>query len=229
MTTNVPAKNGKTRTLEECEANIERHLKSFWEMAEEYRYIRDNKLYRKNHQSWETYCKDRWGLSKTTVNTTIRAADVRASLAAQNGQDPDRVLPQVTDQAAALLVVPDEDERAEVWQEAVRRRGGAAPSSITVKEVIKDRRNGATPAPREPTPIQLARTKMRAVETAGTDFKTAVNELVACIDDLESEDAQRAAYAIVETVHVVIGALQDGGYLPEQVARVVTGGANVGS
>lgn len=50
--------------LIECEAIIKADLKGFLAVGRALAEIRDNRLYRETHKTFEKYCKDRWDLSK---------------------------------------------------------------------------------------------------------------------------------------------------------------------
>lgn len=67
--------------LHDCEAVIERGLKTFYEVGEALLTIRDNRLYRLDYSTFEEYCRERWQMSKTHANRLIGAAGVIANLA----------------------------------------------------------------------------------------------------------------------------------------------------
>jgi hypothetical protein len=63
------------RTLAECEAVIEAGLTTFVEVGEALLHIRDNRLYRQGHRTFEVYCRERWGFSKVRATQLITAAE----------------------------------------------------------------------------------------------------------------------------------------------------------
>lgn len=65
--------------LRECETVIERGLATFVEVGTALARIRDGRLYRATHATFEDYCRERWGFSRNYANKQIAAAEtVRA-------------------------------------------------------------------------------------------------------------------------------------------------------
>jgi hypothetical protein len=58
--------------------------------------IRDSRLYRENYSTFEAYCRERWGMSKTHSNRLIDASDVVRTLT------PSGVIPTYEAQAREL-------------------------------------------------------------------------------------------------------------------------------
>jgi hypothetical protein len=63
-------------TLADCEAVIERGLTTFVEVGEALATIRDARLYKDTHGTFEDYCRERWGFSRRHSNRLIEAAEV---------------------------------------------------------------------------------------------------------------------------------------------------------
>lgn len=61
-------------SLHRCEQVIERGLKTFVEVGEALIEIRDSRLYRQTHQTFEAYCSERWGMSQTRAFHMMDAA-----------------------------------------------------------------------------------------------------------------------------------------------------------
>lgn len=219
----------KVRTLEECEASIERCLKSFWEMGEDYRCIRDNNLYKQGEhktRKWADYCKERWGLANSTVHEVIQASEIRARLAASNIRNSGHVLPQNTYQTLALRRV-DKEEQPAVWVEAVegaRASGREQPTHEELKRVVDRRRETTTPNP-QPTPDNLGHEAAKRMRHQAEGFAISVENLMPHLKHLEDAEAQGCAYEIVKTVHAVIGILEDHGFVGTDVAHGVLGDA----
>jgi len=132
-------------TLADCELRIERGLKSFIDVGEALATIRDSRLYRATHGTFEEYCRQRWNLSRPRAYELISAADVVSGM-------PDTAVPiSSARQANALAAVP-EPERAEVWREAVERTDGR-PTAKVVREVAEERAAPAEPE-RKPLGVQ---------------------------------------------------------------------------
>jgi len=55
---------------------IQNHFESFSKAGDALVEIRDNRLYRETHGTFEDYCRERWEMSKTQANRLIAAAQV---------------------------------------------------------------------------------------------------------------------------------------------------------
>jgi hypothetical protein len=108
--------------LAECETAIERGLATFVEVGQALLRIRDERLYRSSHKTFEEYCRERWGWSKTHANRQIEAAGVAQNLT------PIGVKPENEAQARVLAPLPPDMQR-EVWGKA------AANGKVTAREL----------------------------------------------------------------------------------------------
>lgn len=117
----------RTRQLADCEARIERGLKTFYEVGEALLRIRDQGLYKEAaFSTFEDYCRERWGMSRPRAYQMIEAAEVAANLSTFVD-----VLPQNEAQTrplAPLLPV----EQQQVWQDVLEETGG---NGITAEKV----------------------------------------------------------------------------------------------
>jgi hypothetical protein len=96
--------------------------------------IRDAKLYRENHRTFEDYCRGRWKMSARRGRQLIDAANVFANI--QNGNSCSHsALPQNESVVRPLadLSVPDQQG---VWTEAHKKANGH-PTAEQVKESVK--------------------------------------------------------------------------------------------
>jgi hypothetical protein len=115
------------------EATIERHLDTFVAVGEALLAIRDGRLYRETHDTFEDYCRERWGLARKRGYDLMAAAQVSAVLS------PIGDTPGPANEAVARELAPlrDEPERLrEAWQEAVERHG-PEPTAAEVREIVK--------------------------------------------------------------------------------------------
>ncbi|MBD3882153.1 hypothetical protein IFO70_10320 [Phormidium tenue FACHB-886] len=112
--------------LSHLEAAIERGLKAFHEAGQALAEIRENRLYRDSHGDFETYCLDRWTISKTHANRLIEAAEVVSSMTPIGV-----ILPANEAQARPLTALPVE-QRVEAMQaaEAIAPTGKPTASHI---------------------------------------------------------------------------------------------------
>lgn len=117
--------------LVECEAVIERGLKSFVEVGQALARIRDEDLYKQlGYTRFEDYCRERWDLKRSYAYETIEASQTVRSLSGI----PDTHIPTNPGQARELLgLAPGEAQ--EVMQAAHEATGG----KITAKAIKQAR------------------------------------------------------------------------------------------
>lgn len=135
--------------LVSCEQRIERGLKTFIDVGQALAEIRDSRLYKGTHDTFEDYCRERWGFSRQRAQQFTAAAELATTMV-------DTGLPEPTNerQTRALAAVP-EPERAEVWREAVDRTDGK-PTAKVVSEIAKERTAPETPEPATATTAPVA-------------------------------------------------------------------------
>jgi hypothetical protein len=127
----------ETRALAEREAVIERGLATFVDVGTALAEIRDDRLYRAEHGTFEDYCRERWGFSDSRARQMIAAAQTVTNVTVAGLPAPAN-----EGQARELARVPA-DRRAEVWRETVERTDGK-PTAAAIRET-------ANPTPeREP-------------------------------------------------------------------------------
>ena len=96
-----------------CERKIAAGFSTFCEVGDALLKIRDARLYRASHASFEAYCREKWGMTRRRADQLIEASAVVIGLASENHGS------QITTerQARELAKVPEE-ARAEVLKEA---------------------------------------------------------------------------------------------------------------
>ncbi|MBA2412267.1 MAG: hypothetical protein H0V63_05510 [Burkholderiaceae bacterium] len=129
--TNVVARTENAR-LTTLEGVIERGLATFVEVGQALLEIRESRLYRETHGTFEDYCRERWAMRREQADRLIRAADV-ASLVNPIGLIPNEA---VARELAPLRDSPSLVQQA--WQE-VTERHGPTPTAAQVREVVATR------------------------------------------------------------------------------------------
>ena len=102
--------------LSRQEAVIERGRKAFVEVGAALAEIRDRRLYRETHETFETYVKERWDFGRAYAYRLIGASETMEVLS-PIGDIP---LPATESQIRPLLQFPPED-RAAVWADISKR------------------------------------------------------------------------------------------------------------
>lgn len=117
--------------LAEHEAAVERGLATFLDVGRALLAIRDARLYRAKHDTFESYCESRWGMSKSHANRMVQAAEVAEAMT------PIGVTPTSESQARELAPLLDEPERLrEVWTEAVEQTAGK-PTAAVIRDIVR--------------------------------------------------------------------------------------------
>ncbi|MGA3354873.1 MAG: hypothetical protein ABSD85_17075 [Acidimicrobiales bacterium] len=108
-----------TRQLSELEAIVERGLATFVEVGLALVEIRDRRLYRDGgHDSFESYCRHRWGFSRQHAHRLIEGARV-AELVSPVGDIPtERIARELV-----RLVKQDPETARAVWAELSAHHG----------------------------------------------------------------------------------------------------------
>jgi hypothetical protein len=128
-----------------CEQRIERGLRGFLDAGQALIEIRDSRLYRGTHETFEAYIHERWQMGRAHAYRMIAAAEVVSPMGDIEGPAPTNER-----QARELAKVP-EAERADVWREAVERTDGK-PTAKVVEQVAKERTAPQTPEPPAASP-----------------------------------------------------------------------------
>lgn len=117
--------------LLKLEDTIQRGLDSFYEIGQALEEIREARLYRVEHPSFELYCRDRWGMSKTNANRHILAFKTTKLLA------PIGVTPAKESQVRPLTKLDPEDQ-LEAWRKVVDRAGDASKVTASLVHDVVD-------------------------------------------------------------------------------------------
>lgn len=114
------------------EQTIERGLKTFVEVGTALLAIRDARLYRAEHATFEDYCRERWQMGRNYVNKLISATEAVANLGTVVP-----ILPSSERQARPLTSLEPQQQR-EAWQRAVDTAPNGKVTAAHVKEVVRE-------------------------------------------------------------------------------------------
>ncbi|BCL40146.1 hypothetical protein [Nostoc sp. MS1] len=115
--------------------HLERKVESaFVEAGKALKELRDRRLYRSTHKTFEEYCKDRFGYSRRQPYLLMDAAVVFDNL--KEKCDPmDHILPTNERQVRPLInLKPSQQQK--VWRQAVKEAGGKTPSGRIVQSIV---------------------------------------------------------------------------------------------
>lgn len=134
-----PLNSAEVNALSYNEQRVSEGLERFRDVGLALASIRDNRLYRSTHATFEDYCRERWGWSARRGYQLIDAAEALAGL-------PEECEPLVhTERAARELAKVEPEHRAEVLAKAAQ----AGP--VTAKAI----KRAAQVA--EPEPVEVVR------------------------------------------------------------------------
>ncbi len=132
------------------ERKVER---AFYEAGRALRELRDRRLYRSTHKSFEEYCRERFGFGRHAANYLISGAAVVENLVTNGYQNQSeemltngtqtemvtnsaQILPTSERQVRPLTKLEPEQQR-EAWAKAVETSGGKVPSGRIVKDIVQ--------------------------------------------------------------------------------------------
>ena len=118
--------------LQQCEVVIEHGLQTFVEVGNALLTIRDNRLYRLNHATFEDYCRDRWEMERRHAYRLMDAAGV-----VENVSNWTQAIPATESQVRPLTSLPAEEQPI-VWQRAVETAPNGKVTAAHVAEVARE-------------------------------------------------------------------------------------------
>ncbi len=118
---------------------------AFYEAGKALTQIRDRRLYRSTHKTFEQYCKERFGMGRIAAHYKIAAAEVVENLLTNGEQNEnnqnlltngEQILPNSERQVRPLVNLQPEEQR-QAWQQAVDLADGKIPTGKIVKGVVE--------------------------------------------------------------------------------------------
>lgn len=169
MTDLVPLDEDEADLLARHEATIRAGLDTFREVGRALLVIRDERLYRTTHGTFEDYCQDRWLLTRQHVNRLVQASEVVGIL------EPIGSTPTTESQARPLAPLRDDPAavrsawtRATDHAEAEQRPITAAVVERAVRDELAARRGE----------IDAAQAEAERARQATAEFNAATAHLV---------------------------------------------------
>ena len=111
------------------ELKVER---AFVEAGTALRELRDKRLYRSTHRTFEDYCRERFAFTRMAAHFKIAAATIWENLYTNGIQ----TLPSSERQVRELATIEPEQQPL-VWQQAIEQANGRIPSGRIVKGIIE--------------------------------------------------------------------------------------------
>lgn len=181
MTTNLSLTLEQRAELQRCERVIQSGLETFELVGNALISIRDSKLCRETHDTFEAYVRDKWGMSKMHAHRMMGAAKVVANL-----ESNQLVTPATESQARPLTSLPAE-QQVPAWKAAVEIAGGKQPTAKQVEEAVERLQEPADTEPKKPLPRYVPADGLKYAEMA-----------ILNLEKIQANDTQReAAFARV--------------------------------
>jgi len=121
------------RTREQLVATVKDGLKTFMLVGAALTRLRDERLYRNTHATFEKFCQSEFGMTRGNAYRLIRSVDVVQSLDAEALGVSE---PKKEYHARLLSVIEDPAKRSVAWSEAVSLAGTSKVGSRHVKQAI---------------------------------------------------------------------------------------------
>ena len=129
-----PLSPAEQKLREELEQEIK---EAFYRAGQALLQIREKKLYRSTHSTFEAYCAETFGFTRRYPYYLMEAATIVENL--KQCERAVHILPTNEFQIRPLAALSAE-EQAEAWLEALERSDGKAPSHNLVKAVVKEKK-----------------------------------------------------------------------------------------
>lgn len=136
---------GEAAELARHELTIAAGLRTFYAVGEALQAIRDARLYRADHATFEDYCRDRWGMSHRHANRLVAAASFVANVG------PVGPIPESERLIRPLVALPPAEQR-QAWGIAVELAAAHTPNGQPTPTLVE----AAAAHVRDPDALQLA-------------------------------------------------------------------------
>jgi hypothetical protein len=151
----IPLTSSEKTRLAELESVVETHLETFLTVGRALAQIRNERLYRAEYPSWETYCTKRWGFNYGHANDLVRSTQVAEGLLAScAGPGGDAALPaDLSADALRPLQKLEPELQSACWRLASKM---GKPTACVVGKIVRtvvtaiEESNGTKPKPRIP-------------------------------------------------------------------------------
>jgi len=176
-------------------AVVRRGLGNFVAVGNSLRLIRDCRLYRETHETFEQFCREEWGgMTRTTANRQIGAAVV-SELLAPFGATP------LSEAVVRPLTKLREDLVKMVWQRAIEQspQGSDGQPRVTADAVqqaaaaLAPKRNAARKKPKSRRPVIFRVDGGKVVVTVANSKGDVVKMLAAALKQSMPKEQRKAA------------------------------------
>lgn len=152
--------------------------------------LRDKRLYRNTHDTFENYCRERFGFTRIHVNRRIAFSSLLEDLKPRGFN-----LPATEKQGRALLRLDSPDQQADAWTRAQTATGQEQPPARAVEEAVRAVRaeldSAIAALTGETAKLKRANAKLKKqnadLAAAGTDQNAQARTLAHQLDETRAE------------------------------------------
>lgn len=147
-----PLSTAEKQMLATDEQHVQSHLESFAPAGNALREIRDKRLYRESHATFEDYCRKRWEMSKTQANRLIAAAQTVDNIASVT---PPEITGHLKESTVRSLTSLNAAQQRKVFQKVIEASPPDQPITgalvsrvaheVAPKAFVKPKKRGTTP------------------------------------------------------------------------------------
>ncbi len=166
----------ETRERDEYETIIRNGWNTFLEVGRALSKIREKRLYREHHRTFEEYCRQRWDFSKTHANRLIEAAAVADVLT------PIGVKVKSESHVRALVWLPPQKIVA-AWRKAEALAGEGEVTARLVRQAVQDFKKDL---PTDSRPVGCKRLSLNRMASQGAMRLIDQAEKAAKVGDLQA-------------------------------------------
>jgi hypothetical protein len=182
----------ETRRRSELEATIAEHVDSFTKAGAALAEMRDSRLYRDDHESFDDYCRSRWGMGASRARQLISAAEVTSNIGSVT------IVTPANEAQTRPLASLSADEQRDAWKESVDTAKDGKVTAKHVENVVRRRVGNEDPSRWTSLPNDIQR-KVKSgeisigVANAMLDAKQGTKDFIdnAPLRALEKAEAER--------------------------------------
>ncbi len=182
--------------LHQLERVVEKHLDSFLAVGRALAEVRSSRLYRQHFPTFESYLRERWGLSRSRTDELIRSTSCAELLLSTTGSaDSDTPLPKNVPELTLRPIsqLPSADLQSQVWRLSAKvAPEGKAPShTVTAKvsRMIRDCTQGEAKRASPARELMFTRPISRLAKIDNFDAD------ICCLHVKDSAQAERISHA----------------------------------
>lgn len=198
----APLPADEAAELDKCEAMILRGLQTFLEVGMALMTIREHRLYRAQHATFDDYLAERWDFGSRQAQRLMAAAGIVENIKAERARSAHATPLPTSESQVRPLAGLSAAEQFSVWDEAVCTAPGGWPTAKYVQRIVEGRqmaRGGVSrPAVVEARPggTREEQEREKTIE--------AIRAVRALVDEIRTPGSAAAA-----TVFVMVGHLEE--------------------